>query len=122
MKQKQCPICYTELESVICTPCHDCGHMEKQVEAFQEREEVYTVYEVDGELRLQLCGFCAVDFGSYEASYFGLPQGKSIGYEQLEFVASLENPSLEKDNYCPECNRRLKFLRFVEAMREKTQN
>ena len=116
MKKEQCPICYTELEEIECAPCYDCGHLPEEIEHFKSGKHTYTIYDVYRGLKLQLCNFCDVDFGSYNPEYFGI--GKKLDLGGFTFVQESQNPKLEKDKYCPECERRLKFLTFLKEIRE----
>ena len=104
-----------------CAPCYDCGHLPEEIEHFKNGKHKYRIYDVHEGLRLQLCDFCDVDFGSYKSEYLGLENEKRIGFEDFEFIAELENPKLEKDKYCHECNKRLKFLIFLRDIREKNK-
>lgn len=122
MKNEQCPICFSELEVVDCAPCDDCGHLEKEIEHFKEGKHKYNVYNVYNGLKLQLCDFCDVDFESYKSEYLGFDDNRRIGYENFEFVSSVESPSIEKDKYCSECGSRLKFLKFLRDLREMIKN
>ncbi|MFK7948986.1 MAG: hypothetical protein AB8G11_15445 [Saprospiraceae bacterium] len=108
------PICYTKLVIKNCTPCMDCGGNDKELDHY--KEHIYTEYEIINNQRLTLCNFCAVDFGSYSPTTFGLK--KRIGFENFNFVKSV-GKSLRLDKYCPECNHRLPFLNFVMACRLK---
>ena len=121
MKKEQCPICYTELEVIECAPCHDCGHFELELKHFKEGRHKYTIYDVYKGLKLQLCDFCAVDFGSYKSAYLGFKDQRRIGYENFDFVSEVESTILEKDKFCPECKQRLKFLNFLRDLREMIQ-
>ncbi|AHM59292.1 hypothetical protein D770_05125 [Flammeovirgaceae bacterium 311] len=118
MSKEQCPICYSELEVVDCAPCHDCGHLPEEVEHFKNGRHKYRIYNVFEGLRLQLCDFCDVDFGSYKSEYFGLENGKRITLEDFEIIQELESRNLVKDKYCRECNKRLRFLTFLRNLRE----
>lgn len=122
MKKEQCPICYSELEVIQCAPCYDCGYMEAEIEHFKNGIHTYNIYAVYEELELQLCNFCDVDFGSYQSDYLGFDDNRRIGYENFKFISAVKNPSLEHDKYCPECQRRLKFLNFLSALRVRIKN
>jgi hypothetical protein len=63
-------------------------------------------------------GFCQVDFGSYDPTFFGLPKDARIGYGKMQFVRVVEDVHIGKDKYCPECGYRLAFLEFLEKARE----
>ncbi|MEZ5008623.1 MAG: hypothetical protein R2753_10790 [Chitinophagales bacterium] len=118
MKHEQCPICYHELEVRQCAPCHDCGHMEIEIEHFNQGKHNYNVYEIYKGLKLQLCNFCDVDFGSYKSEYLGFETNQRIGFEHMILYKNIENPSLEMDKFCPKCFQRLKFLTFLRDLRE----
>lgn len=121
MKKEQCPICYTELEVTECAPCHDCGHSELELKHFKEGIHRYNIYDVYKGLKLQLCNFCDIDFGSYKSGYLGFKDNRRIGYENFDFVSEVEPAALEKDKFCPECNKRLKFLIFLRNLKEIIQ-
>ncbi len=118
---KQCPICFYDLEVRECTPCDDCGgtgdtHTDAQ--QLDDRKDVYTVYEVYKDLRLTLCNFCSVDFGSYRPEYFGFKSEQRISLTDFNFIKEVEDLTIVKDKFCPECNKRLKFLDFIVAIRQ----
>jgi len=85
---------------------------------FRKGIHTYEIYDVYEGLKLQLCNFCAVDFGSYKPEYLGL-KGQTIGFENFDFVSSVNEPFIQPDKYCPECNRRIQFLNFLVELREK---
>ncbi|PSR52108.1 hypothetical protein AHMF7605_00515 [Adhaeribacter arboris] len=118
MKKEQCPLCYSELEAIECAPCHDCGHLPIEIEHFKSGIHIYRIYDVYKGLRLQLCDFCTLDFGSYRSEYLGFDHNKRLGFDQFNFVQELTTPDLEKDKYCPDCAKRLKFLNFIHNLRE----
>lgn len=119
MKMEQCPICFNELEVRECAPCHDCGwNVPTEIEHLKEGRHTYTVYDVYKGLTLTLCNFCAVDFGSYKPEYLGFHDDKRIGFEDFNYVKSIDHPVVEKDKFCPECGHRLKFLIFLRDLRE----
>ena len=115
---EQCPVCYNELEVRDCAPCDDCGGNEKEIRHFQQGIHTYKIYEVYQGLRLTLCNFCTVDFGSYKSEYLGFSGNQRIDFENFVFVRDLVDPQLVKDKFCPECSARLKFLHFVSTVRE----
>ncbi|MDG5493229.1 hypothetical protein [Psychroserpens sp. SPM9] len=119
MKTEQCPICYSSLELVECTPCHDCGHFEEDIQKFKENGGNFNVYDLYNGLTLQLCDFCKIDFGSYKTDFLGFNDGTTIGFENMNFVKSVDNPKMGKDKFCPECSMRMKFLTFIHELREK---
>jgi len=121
MKKEQCPICYSDLEKAECTPCHDCGWVKERIDDFLAKEGNFNVYELYDGLALQLCDPCKVDFGSYKSEFLGFKDGTRIGFENMNFVKSVDNSKLEIDKWCPECKMRLKFLSFISDLREKLE-
>lgn len=116
---EQCPICFSELEVRDCAPCDDCGwNVPTEMEHLNEGEHTYATYEIYQGLRLTLCNFCAVDFGSYKSEYFGFKNDKRIDFDDFNFVRQIDHPEIVKDKYCPECSARLKFLEFVTELRK----
>jgi hypothetical protein len=114
---EQCPICYHELEVRECAPCDDCGCYPEELKHFEAGMHTYKIYEVYQGMRLALCDFCTVDFGSYKSEYLGFSNGQRIGFEHFTYVKDLEKPQITKDKCCPECNQRLRFINFLIAVR-----
>ena len=112
---EQCPICFNELEVRDCAPCDACGGAPDEREHFDERQ--YITYEIFEGLRLTLCDFCTVDFGSFKPEFFGLKNEKRLSLSDFTFVEQIEYPEITKDKYCPECSARLRFLKFVAEVR-----
>jgi len=131
MKSEQCPICSTELEVKEVTPCIECGALEEEVnrikEDIKEKNDPhhqslspeFNLYRIFDKFEVTLCGFCAVDIGSFNPEYFGLPKNKKLGYEKLQFLKKLDSPTIGKDKYCPECKLRLSFINFVISVRNE---
>jgi rubrerythrin len=119
MNKEQCPICYTPLEVKVVAPCDDCGHFLEEIEHYKQGLHTYKIYDIYDGLRLQLCNFCAVDFGSYKSGYLGLKNGRRIGFEQFDFIKDVKGATLQKDKYCPSCNHRKTFLSFLSKLRDK---
>jgi hypothetical protein len=117
MAEKNCPVCFSELIVKEVRPCMDCGGDEFEQDHFLNHE--YNEYEICFKQRLVLCNFCDVDFGSYVPEYLGFPSGKRIGYEHFIFIKNVEDKQLRPDNFCPECHKRLPFLKFIIACREE---
>lgn len=115
---EQCPICYSKLEVRDCTPCDDCGWNLLNPEEVKSQKNIYRVYEVYKGLRLTLCNFCAVDFGSYKPEYFGFTNGHRIGFQHFHFIKEIQEPNPVKDKFCPECSSRLTFLNFLFEIRK----
>ncbi len=114
MKQTElCPICYSELHIQLCSPCDDCGAVHSEI-----NRQPYTIYEVYQGLRLTLCHYCEVDFGSYKSEYFGLENEKRIGFEQFNFVKQVDSPQSTRCKCCSECGKKIKFLNFVAEVRK----
>ncbi len=123
MKEKrQCPICYSKLETRNVAPCFECGAEETELDEYREDYHKYREYEVFPGVYAVLCDFCDVDFGSYDPTHFGLPRGAKIGLEKMKFVRDIENEGITKDLYCAECGHRLSFLNFLVEAREKNGN
>ena len=118
MHETHCPLCYGSLEVREVAPCEDCGGDPTEIEHFRRGKHTYSEYEVFPGLKLVLCNFCDVDFGSYDPTFFGLPAQIHIGYGKMRQLRTLDSPTIEKDKYCPSCKRRLAFLRFVSQARD----
>lgn len=118
MKKEQCPICHSELEVKDFAPCDDCGNLGEEIKHFNEGLHKYNIYEIYKGLKLQLCNFCDMDFGSYKSEYLEFSDNRRIGYEDFTFLSTINNPSILKNKYCPECNKGLKFLTFLRELRE----
>ncbi len=99
MSEKQCPICYDILEEIKVAPCDDCGCEENELEHLRKNEHTYQVYEVFEGLKLTLCDFCVVDFGSYVPEYLGFPKNVMIIYEEMIFIKEIDNCPYRK--LCP---------------------
>jgi hypothetical protein len=95
----------------------DCGGVTEEIDHFHQGEHTYSEYEVFPGLTLVLCNICQVDFGSYDPVYFGLPKVAKLGLDKMVFKRAVDEPELSKDKYCPQCGRRLAFLKFVAAAR-----
>lgn len=94
----------------------DCGAYEFELDHY--KKHTYKEYELFFGLRLILCDFCDVDFGSYHPSHFGFTNGKRSGYGDFNFVREIPDKSLRIDKYCPDCKQRLPFLKFIAKCRE----
>lgn len=113
-----CPLCYADLETIDVAPCWECGHLTEEIEHALAGQHTYAEMQIFGDLTAVLCNFCQVDFGSFHPEYFGLPRDARIGYEKMQFVRDLTDVFIGKDKYCPQCNLRLAFLKFVVAARQ----
>lgn len=119
MQETYCPLCHGELEVRDVAPCDECGAVPQELEHFKSGKHSYAEYEVFPRLKLKLCNFCDVDFGSHDPTFFGLSRSARIGYEFMRLVQPIQEPALGKDKFCPSCNLRLTFLRFVHEARQQ---
>lgn len=117
-KHRHCPLCHTELEETDVAPCMECGHLAQEIEDALAGRHAYAEMRIFGELSLVLCNFCQVDFGAFDPEFFGLPRNDRIGYQKMQFVHAVAEVFIGRDKYCPQCNLRLSFLKFVVAARE----
>lgn len=120
LKYTHCPLCNTELQVIDVAPCMECGHLPEETEDALTGKHTYAEMHIFGDLSVVLCNFCQVDFGSWDPTFFGLPRNakSKIGYGKMQFLRELDTIYIGKDKYCPECNLRLAFLKFVVAARE----
>jgi hypothetical protein len=86
MQETYCPLCHGELEVRDVAPCDECGAVAEELEHFKSGKHSYAEYEVFPRLKLTLCNFCDVDFGSRDPTFFGLPRSARIGYEFMRLV------------------------------------
>jgi len=115
---EHCPICFNKLEIRDCAPCDGCGwHVPTEIEHFNKKIHTYTTYEIYEGLRLTLCNFCALDFGSHKSEYFGFKKGTGPGFGDFSIVKQVDHPEVRKDKFCPECSAGLKFLKFLAEIR-----
>lgn len=119
MRETHCPLCHGELETRDVTPCDQCGGSPRELEHFASGKHTYAEYEVFPSLTLRLCNFCDVDFGSMDPEFFGLPRNTRLGYQFMRLIEPVREPTLGKDRFCPSCNLRLSFLRFVDRARQR---
>ena len=119
MQERYCPLCHGELEVRDVAPCDECGGRPEEVEHFASGKHSYAEYEVFPPLKLTLCNFCDVDFGSNDPAFFGLPRNARIGYQYMRLIQPLRGLTLSKDKFCPACDLRLSFLRFVHQARQQ---
>jgi hypothetical protein len=116
MSESHCPICYSALETRTVAPCYDCGHAPVELEHLSQGRHTYDEVETLG-ARAVLCDLCQSDFSSYDPTYFGRPAGSRIGRPDMQLVRRLQEPQESVDKFCPQCEHRLAFLRFVEQAR-----
>jgi hypothetical protein len=119
MKETHCPLCHSELEVRDVAPCEECGGFPEELEHFRQGKHTFTEYEVFPPLKVVLCNFCDVDFGSHDPTFFGLPARTRIGFEYMRPCRPVEVKALARDKFCPHCGLRLAFLRFVQRAREQ---
>ena len=96
-------------------PCWDYGADPRELEDLRAGRHSYDELEVLG-ARMVLCDLCQADFTSYDPTDFGQPAGRPLELPHI-LIRSPEAPSIQRDKVCPECNRRLAFLRFVLQVR-----
>ena len=117
MTTEQCPLCYAPLEIRDVAPCYNCGALSEELDYCRDGRHTYAEYEVFPGVRAVLCNLCMIEFGLYDPTFFGLSRGKQSRLEPMQFMKEVD-PVIGKDKYCPECGRRLAFLRFVVEARE----
>ena len=124
MQATHCPLCYELLEVRDVAPCMECGSILGEIDEAIAGQHTYAEYRIFGDLSLVLCNFCQVDFSSYDARYFGLPLRTCIGMERPRGWTLVRDvlPRITKDKCCPQCKRRLPFLEFVAAARERHES
>ncbi len=118
MNPEQCPICFTGMETREVAPCMDCGALPDELRHFHEGLHTYAEFRVFDSLRLILCNFCCVDFGSYQPEYFGLPDSVRLSFGRMTLIQEVHPPEKTFDKVCPDCGKRLAFLRFVSEARQ----
>lgn len=94
----------------------ECGADEFELDHYLDHN--YNEYELFFGLRLVLCDFCDVDFGSYDPTFFGFKNRKSLGFEHFHFIREVTDKTMHYDKYCPKCVYRLPFLKFVMESRK----
>jgi hypothetical protein len=117
MSESHCPICYTALETREVAPCYACGHAPSDLTDLAEGRHTYDEIETLG-ARAVLCDFCQSDFSSFDPTYFGRPAGTPMGRPHIQFVRTIRDPRPGVDKFCPQCQHRLAFLRFVVQARD----
>ena len=116
MSESHCPICYAELQTREVAPCYDCGHDPEELVHLAEGRHTYDEVETLG-ARAVLCDFCQSDFSSYDPTYFGRPARTPLGRPYMQLVRAVRDPRPALDKFCPQCQHRLAFLRFVAQAR-----
>lgn len=115
MHVPKCPLCYAPLEIREVAPCFDCGADPAELQHLNRGLHTYDEVRAFGET-IVLCDLCQADFANYKPMYFNLPSDVKPGRE-VAFRRNITNPRVSKDEYCPECARRLAFLEFVSRVR-----
>ena len=117
MSESHCPICHTALETREVAPCYACGHLPSELGDLAEGRHTYDEVETLG-ARAVLCDFRQSDFSSFDPAYFGRPAGTTMGHPHIQFVRTIRDPRPSVDKFCPQCQHRLAFLRFVMQARD----
>ncbi|HKG22263.1 MAG TPA: hypothetical protein VKC34_10210 [Blastocatellia bacterium] len=118
MSDNDCPICHTRLELTDVAPCMECGNDPHEVEHAIARRHTYAEMRIFGDVTLVLCGFCQVDFGAFNPTFFGLSRESLLEFREMEFLSAVEEIYIRRDSYCPRCGYRLPFLSFIQKVRE----
>lgn len=113
---QQCPLCYSPLEVRDVAPCYLCGAIPQELEHFRSGEHSFCEYEFLWGHRIVLCDICALT--PWDPEYFGLPRETKLSWKDLHLLRRLDNPSLALDKFCPSCGLRMKYLTFVQKVRE----
>ena len=121
MNTEKCPLCFACMEPREVAPCMDCGASPDELRHFHEGLHTYAEFRIFDSLRLILCNFCQVDFGSYQPEYFGLPDAARLGFGSMIWIREVNPPEKSFDKVCPDCGKRLAFLRFVSEARQLHQ-
>ena len=116
MAESHCPICYTALEVREVAPCFECGADRGELEDLADGEHTYAELIALG-APIVLCNFCQVDFSSYDPRYFNRPRGTKLGLGEFQFVREIRDPAPGWDKFCPHCQQRLAFIRFLVQVR-----
>ncbi len=117
MAETNCPICNTVLIVKEVTPCMECGANEFERDHYQDHE--YAEYEVYFQQKLIFYDFCKIDFSSYDATFFGFHPTKTLGISDWAYIRSVQDKELRNDKYCPNCQYRLSFLKFIYKCRQE---
>lgn len=115
MKQTHCPICYSKLVQKNVAPCDECGGNNLELEHYKEHK--YHEYILYHDLRLVLCDYCDVDFGSFDPTYFGFTKNTQIGYQDFQLIREVIDIRLVQGKFCEQCGFRLPFLNFIRDCR-----
>ena len=86
-----------------------------ELEHLRSGKHTYAEYLLFGST-IVLCDFCRVDFDSYAPSYFGRRAVPRYS-QQMQFSKDVEAETVW-DKFCPSCERRLAFLRFLAHAKE----
>lgn len=120
MKYTNCPICYEKLEVRDTTPCMDCGALPEELEHLKEGKHTYAEFDIVFGLKLILCNFCQVDFGSYKPETWGFSDNRRIGYGNMNFLREIK-PEISKTKFCANCGHSLSFLKFLAKVKVMAQ-
>jgi hypothetical protein len=122
MADELCPFCRGSLELREASPCHECGGDPESLARFRRGETSHYSVKMFGGLELVLCEICMVNFGSHDPKFFGQRHAYGVGFEHMEILKQIQNPSSRNDLFCPSCGYRRTFLRFVKEARAKASS
>ena len=113
MRQSQCPVCYSQLETRDITPCYVCGGWPESVAKFDPSAE-YCEFRLPTGATLVLCGDCILEEFMVPGGWGSLliPSEK-LPLNSLQQVHAIKEPQIAVDKFCPSCNYRLAFLRVI---------
>jgi len=103
-----------------------CGHLKGKVDILkQDIEESYvhdslhySMYRVFEKYECILCTLCQLEFSNQSPKFFGFGEKKQFGFDDIQFLKSIEKPVVGKDKCCHECSMRLSYIRFSLEVRE----
>lgn len=115
-----CPLYDAALVARRTAPCEQCGADSDSLERFRGGDQSYHLVRVLGGRELVLCLGCMVGFGTIDPVFLGVDGSADYGFEHMQVVREINNPTARSDHFCPECGYRLKFLSFVKDVRSHT--
>ncbi len=115
MGRSQCPVCYAQLEVRDVAPCFICGGWPESVARFDPAAH-FTEFRLPDGRTIVLCRGCELEEFMVTGGWgFRLVPGEKVPINGLQCVASVPEPRISRDKFCPSCNLRLAFLEVVAA-------